>query len=91
MPRTAARARRNVADKINGDHLFPVFVAQLHQKIVSGHAGIGDENIKLTHRLLGARHERLGFGRIGEIARHDMDPSAELAREPIEDLAPGSR
>ena len=71
--------------------MFPVLVAQLHKKIVSGHAGIGDENIKLAHSLLGPRHQRLGFGRICEIARHDMDAFAKLTREPIEDLAPGSR
>ena len=63
----------------------------MHEKIVSGHAGIGDENIELAHRLLGPRHQRLGFDRIGEIARHDMDPLAKFARELIEDFPPRSR
>ena len=90
IPRTAARAKPERGGQINGDDVFPVLVAQLHEKVISGHAGIGDENIELAHGLLGARHQRLGFDRIGEIARHDMDAFAEFGRELIEDFPPRS-
>ena len=54
------------------------------------HAGIGDQNVELAHRLLGARHQSFRLDRIGEIAGQDMDALTELARELIEHFAPGA-
>ena len=70
-----------------GDDLFPILVAQLHEQVVSGDPRIGDENVELSHRFLGTRHQRFGLGKIGEIGGQNVHAAAKLSSEPIEHLA----
>src|SRR5882762_4476750 len=69
--------------QIDLDDLVPVLVAQLHEQIVAGDAGIGDENIDLAHGLFRRRHQRLDLGGVGEIAGQHVNPVAELAGERV--------
>src|SRR3954452_10022561 len=45
--------------QVDLDHVVPVLIAQLHEKIVPCDAGIGDQNIDLPHRRLRRRYQRL--------------------------------
>ena len=90
MPRTAARVRRNVADEIDGDDLIPVLIAQLNEKVVSRHAGIGDQHVELAHGLFRALYQRIGFGRVGEVTSQHVHALAEFGGQLVEILPAGS-
>ena len=58
--------------QIHGDHSIPILIAQAHENIVPGHARVVDQNIDLSQRLLGTRHQRLDFILGGEIAGQNV-------------------
>ena len=76
--------------QVNGDHLIPILVAQLHKQIVLGDPGIGHEYVELAHDLFGTRHEGFCFGAVGEIAREHMHALAEIGGEAVERFALGA-
>jgi hypothetical protein len=71
--------------------VVPVFIAQLHEKIIFGHTGIGDEHVELTHRFFGARDQSIRLGAVGEIARQNVNAVTEIGGKLIEDFASGAR
>ena len=74
--------------QIDRDDVVPILVAQLHEQIVAGDAGIGDEDVDLPHRGFGRRHQRLDLGAVGEVAGQHMNALAQLRRQAIQHLAP---
>ena len=67
--------------QIDRDNVIPILVAQLHEQIVAGDAGIGDEDVDLPHRGFRRRHQRLDLGAVGEIAGQHVNALAELGGE----------
>ena len=86
----AARERRNVAVRLMLMTAVPVLVAQLHEQIVLGDAGIGDEDVELLHRLFGLRNQRLDLILVGQIAGQHMHALLQFAGELIEHLLAGA-
>ena len=66
--------------QIDRDDVIPILVLHLHEQIVAGDAGIGDEDVDLPHRRFGRRHQRLDLGGVGEIAGQHVNALAELGR-----------
>src|SRR6476661_2355486 len=82
-PREAERR-----SQIDCNHLVPVFIPQLDQKIVFGDARIGHQDVELTHGLLGFRHQPLDFILVCQVARQHVDPVLEFASKLIEHVPP---
>ena len=89
MPRTAARASRNVAERLIAI-TCPSPRRAIARRDYLCHARIGDQNVELTHRLFGARHQGIRLGGVGEIAGQHVDALAEIGGKLVEDFAPGA-
>src|SRR5216683_1670131 len=76
------RARQAEAGgEVDVDHRLPILVLHAQRQLVAGEAGIVDEDVELTRRLLRRLDERVGGGRIGEVGGGDEGALAEHARQ----------
>src|ERR1700676_2674602 len=74
--------------QIDLDDFVPVLVAQLHEQIVPGDAGVTDQNVDLAHGLFRRRHQCLDLGSVGKVAGQHLNPPAQFAGERVQHLAP---
>ena len=90
IPRSTARDSLNAAVRLTAITRFQSSSVRRTKRVSRVRPGVVDQDVEITHRGLGGRHQRLDRGAVREIAREDVDAFPELRGERVERLAPSA-